>query len=203
MQAGPSSSTNDELDREGYVILRGVLDRGFLDRLRRAFEDTYGQKQGTQHIRVVPSLKELESWQKLTELPELRALVEHVLARPFAVDSHGRNPFSGYGEEGMHTNSLSRTDGSPVDKVSAVAMLDDFARDNGATRVVPGSHKIAGPIPKATAQPLARHPNEKVMFGSAGDILVMHGDLWHSDTRNDSDRPRRAIQMLFRALPPA
>lgn len=45
--------------------------------------------------------------------------------------------------------------------VTAIVMIDDFTFDNGATRVVPGTHRLALPIPKSFAQPLATHPRER------------------------------------------
>src|SRR5262245_34087998 len=77
-------------------------------------------------------------------------------------------------------------------------MLDDFTPENGATRVVPGSHRITRPLAKDLAQPLARHRDEKVIVGSAGSVLIFNGYLWHSGRRNDSKGPRRAIQMGLR-----
>jgi ectoine hydroxylase-related dioxygenase (phytanoyl-CoA dioxygenase family) len=74
-------------------------------------------------------------------------------------------------------------------------MLDDFLAENGATRVVPASHRITRPLPKQLAQPLARHPQEMIVVGKAGSVLVMNGHTWHSGRRNDSRQPRRAAQL--------
>ena len=47
-------------------------------------------------------------------------------------------------------------------------MPDAFTKDNGATRVVPGSHRITKSIAKSYAQPLAHHPQEVIVTGPSG-----------------------------------
>jgi len=81
--------------------------------------------------------------------------------------------------------------------VTALWMIDAFTDDNGATRVVPGSHRLTRPPPPSFAQPLARHPDERVITGAAGTVLVFNGHLWHSGRRNTSAGPRRAGQMVI------
>jgi ectoine hydroxylase-related dioxygenase (phytanoyl-CoA dioxygenase family) len=82
--------------------------------------------------------------------------------------------------------------------ITALWMLDDFTAENGATRVVPGSHRITRALSKNLAQPLARHPDERIVIGRAGDVLIFNAYLWHSGRRNESKGPRRAVQMGLR-----
>ncbi len=76
-------------------------------------------------------------------------------------------------------------------------MLDDLPPDNGATRVVPGSHR-GGRLPKdAMADPGAPHPDEVLVVGQAGTCLVFNSHLWHGGTLNQTAKPRRAIHAAF------
>ena len=77
-------------------------------------------------------------------------------------------------------------------------MLDDFTAENGATRVVPRSHLITRPISKSLGQPLAHHPDELIAVGRVGSVLMLNGYTWHSGRRNDSNGPRRSVQMVVR-----
>jgi ectoine hydroxylase-related dioxygenase (phytanoyl-CoA dioxygenase family) len=100
------------------------------------------------------------------------AAAARVLARPHRGGVHGRNPLPGFGQQGLHADWRPRQPGAPYAVLTVIWMLDDFTPDNGATRVVPASHKSPRPIDKKLAQPLARHPRELVVTGAAGDMLV-------------------------------
>jgi ectoine hydroxylase-related dioxygenase (phytanoyl-CoA dioxygenase family) len=76
-------------------------------------------------------------------------------------------------------------------------MLDDFTESNGATRLVPGTHRLLSPPSKSFADPASRHSEQKIIVGAAGSVLVFNGHLWHSGTRNESNYSRRALQLAF------
>ncbi len=82
-------------------------------------------------------------------------------------------------------------------------MLDAVSPDNGATRVVPASHRWSSPPEKATDDTMAPHPDESYLTGPAGTVAVFHGHLWHSCTANRSTRARRLLHCAFigRELP--
>jgi ectoine hydroxylase-related dioxygenase (phytanoyl-CoA dioxygenase family) len=184
------------LDREGYVVVPGALDAAWVVRLLRAFDATPAQASGTQHVTIGPETPEVAAWVSLRDHPLVAAAASRVLARPFRVrDVHGRSPLPGFGQQGLHAD-WSGAALSPYFVVTAIWMLDDFTLENGATRVVPGTHRIARAIPKALAQPLARHHEERVVTGRSGSVILMNGHLWHSGRRNESAKGRRAAQMV-------
>lgn len=200
--AAPSSSLDvaqlEALDRDGYVVVPDAITAPTLARLRLAFEDAPAQDHGTQHVTVSDAMREHDTWRALAEHPAAVSAAEHVLARPFRVrELHGRNPLPGHGQQGLHADWMPRSAGEPFYVVTVIAMFDAFTVDNGATRIVPGSHRHVGTMPKALAQPLAHHPREHVVTGAAGTLLVMNGHLWHSGRRNATDGPRRAAQLVL------
>ena len=70
---------------------------------------------------------------------------------------------------------------------TAIWALTDFTAENGATRLVPGSHERAR-IPRRGDTPdfvQAEMP--------AGSVLVYHGSLWHAGGANRSDERRLGI----------
>ncbi len=190
------SSQRAALDRDGYVVVPGALDPRSVEQLRLAFEHA-PQQSGTQHVEVTADLPGYAAWQALATHPALIEAADHVLARAYeAPQVHGRNPLPGFGLQGLHTDWIPRAQGEPYYVVTAICMLDPFAADNGATRVVPGSHLVMRPLPKPLAQPNAHHPAERTVTGTAGSLLVFNGHLWHAGQRNDSTRPRRAAQLV-------
>ncbi|MCY3759174.1 MAG: phytanoyl-CoA dioxygenase family protein [Acidobacteria bacterium] len=68
-------------------------------------------------------------------------------------------------------------------------MLDDFTAENGATRVVPRSHKLRK---KPVWAPQQEH-QEAVLTAPAGSVAVWLSNTWHRSGPNTTGRPRRAL----------
>ena len=193
--------TRSELDQLGYALLRGRVERPALEALRAALETVLagpgnGSESGTRHAAELP-LAQAVFERVYADAPALAA-VHHVLQRPFRLfQCSGRDPLPGFGQQGLHTDWMPRSTGEPYAVVTVLWLLDDFTATNGATRVVPGSHVVPGPLPKALRAPAARHAEERVIAAPAGTALVFNGHLWHGGTRNDSRACRRVLQCQF------
>ena len=70
-----------------------------------------------------------------------------------------------------------------------VWMLDDFTENNGATRVVPGSHR-SRLKPRWSEGSLE---DEITLTAAAGSVAVWLSNTWHRSGPNHTDRPRRAV----------
>jgi ectoine hydroxylase-related dioxygenase (phytanoyl-CoA dioxygenase family) len=80
---------------------------------------------------------------------------------------------------------------------NSIWLLDDFTAGNGATRVVPGSHRLGQRPGDAMADPAARHPGQVQLIAPAGTVVIFNSHLWHGGTRNRTARPRRALHSYF------
>ena len=70
-------------------------------------------------------------------------------------------------------------------------MITDFTEENGATRVVPGSH-LSGRQP----DPSIPHPVATVAItGPAGSAMAFDGRLWHGAAANTTSESRFGITM--------
>jgi ectoine hydroxylase-related dioxygenase (phytanoyl-CoA dioxygenase family) len=80
---------------------------------------------------------------------------------------------------------------------NTVWMLDGITADNGAIRMIPGSHRW-GKLPQEALSDLTGpHPEEVLVTGRAGTVVVMNAHLWHGGTANHTDRPRTAMHIFF------
>ena len=194
----------EALDRDGYVVLAAIIDADWLEWLRSAFERACGKEgktagikeSGTRHIADLVNRD--ATFDVVFTHPRILAAVYHVLRCPFRVGQiTGREPLPGYGAQGLHADWTARARGEPFRIVTTIWLLDDFTSDNGATRLVPGTHHLLTPPPKSLANPASRHPDQKIIRGCAGSVLVFNGHLWHSGTRNETNLSRRVLQCLF------
>jgi len=79
--------------------------------------------------------------------------------------------------------------------VSALLCVDAFSRENGATLVLPASHKVEQFPPDAVVSDL-----ERPVEAPAGSYIVFDSMVFHRAGANTSAAPRRAVNQVY-ALP--
>jgi ectoine hydroxylase-related dioxygenase (phytanoyl-CoA dioxygenase family) len=184
------------LHREGFALLRQAIPRQWLNELRAVFEA--GVKPSTQW----PTPRGVD-WrhsqldldvriQATCRLPQLLAVVGELIGeRFFLAQVEGREPLGGGGHQLLHRDLSAQR---PGDRVNALAYLDDYGPANGATRIVPGSHR-----PEPQAAPLDINDTGECvqLSGCAGDILVFDVDLVHAGSLNLSGARRRTLLISY------
>ncbi|GII84222.1 hypothetical protein Ssi03_22120 [Sphaerisporangium siamense] len=74
-------------------------------------------------------------------------------------------------------------------------MLDDFTEENGATRVIPGTHLLGRPPDYAAGE---GDIETQAVCGPAGTVMVFDGRLWHQTGANRTkDRLRHGILVYY------
>ncbi len=208
-----SPSEKNKLDQEGYLNLGPLLNEEQLVAMRRRYDSAIEQDGGKPENvgsigigRLVDIVvKPINSDGLLDTLflhPRLLAAVRHILGIHFKfIGSNYHCALPGYGHQGIHADFLWGIKGKPL-VVNAVWMIDEFTTSNGATRVVPGTHR-SGLHPTGDlvdGQP--RDLNEVVegeikLTGDAGCCFVYNAHLWHSGTQNCTSKLRRAQHCFF------
>lgn len=198
--AGAPTFDVDTLRRDGYVLLRGAIPADWLDGLRAAFDANVRPS----HEWPVPrgpdwrhSLLDLEPRiQAVCRLPVLLAAAGALIGeRYFIAQVEGREPLPGGGQQGLHRDL---SDQRPGDTVSALAFFDDYGPSNGATRLVPGTHRASR---DGHAIDSALEARAVQIEGRAGDVLVFDADLVHAGSTNRDGARRRSILIGYFAEP--
>jgi ectoine hydroxylase-related dioxygenase (phytanoyl-CoA dioxygenase family) len=76
-------------------------------------------------------------------------------------------------------------------------MVDAFRPDNGATRLVPGSHQWTDLPECVVTDRLAPYPGEVLACGPSGSVILFDASTWHGHTANPSRAARRSLQGTF------
>jgi ectoine hydroxylase-related dioxygenase (phytanoyl-CoA dioxygenase family) len=63
--------------------------------------------------------------------------------------------------------------------------------------MIPGSHRWRKLPQDALEDPKAPHPDEILLTGSAGTVVVMNAHMWHGGTANGTSAPRRALHAFY------
>ncbi len=185
-----------QLHHNGYALLRGAIPREWLPELRAAVDA--GVKPSDQW--PVPretswrySLLDLDAdVQTVCRLPAVLAVVGELIGeRYFLAQAEGREPLVGGGHQMLHRDLSAHR---PGDGVNAIAYFDDYGPDNGATRLVPGSHR---PDKEGPAFDFSDESHSIQLSGKAGDILVFDVDLVHAASVNTSGARRRSMLMGY------
>ena len=209
LQAPPVSQKQAaELDSQGFTILRQFLSlsevAAFRQRIAEIFEEE-GDSAGSD-FKLEPGAKRLANlvnkgavFQRAVAEPAVLALVRHVLGPGIKLSSlNARSAIAGAGSpQPLHTDMGAVPDGKGDWVCNVVWMLDDFTELNGALRAVPGSHR-SGRLPQqAIADPFAAQPDEILVTGKSGDVVVMNAHLWHAGTENRAAADRLALHSFY------
>ena len=183
----------EALDTAGFAIVEDALDAETLATLASTAQAALtNETGGTRHATI-------ERPSAIANHPDVAAAARHVGGGDYqCVASSVRDPLPGHGQQGLHTDWHPRTSHrAPFVGISCLWLIDAFTATNGATRVVPGSHRQGRPIPKSYVAPQAHHEDEQLLIAPAGSLIVFNCHLWHSGTENRSNSQRRVLQEQY------
>lgn len=204
----PSASQSNELDEIGCVVLRRFIDIDFLaqlrDRTERLFEiegenagGEFKQEEGCR--RLANLVDKGEIFQRVVAEPRVLEAVARVLGPEFKLSSLNARSVNPRAQvtQPLHADMAAIADVRGYWVCNVIWMLDDLTPENGAPRVVPGSHKRRQLPQDELAAPGARHPDEILVTGKAGDIAIMNAHAWHGGLPNNTNKPRTALHAFY------
>lgn len=198
----------EKLDRDGYLILENYMGPRLLGELRERIGELFlseGDRAGSefkqeeQTLRLANLVDKGEVFQRAIAKPEILEWIAHMLGPQFKLSSlnaRSANPHSTWVQP-LHADMGAIPDEKGYWVANTVWMLDDFTRENGAIRMIPGSHRW-GKLPQDALTDLrASHPDEILITGQAGTVVVMNAHMWHGGTANRTAKPRCAMHAFY------
>lgn len=204
-----TAEEKNSLDERGFVLFTGMLATDELEHLRAKYEELMDkegmnagkevhQEEGTR--RLSDLVNKGECFDRVYTHPKLLAAIYHVLQRDFMLSSlNARDAIPGAGLQALHADWGARKEHEPFHVCNSIWLIDDFTLENGATRVVPGTHRLPGYPQEHGIDPLAAHPQEELILAPAGSVGVFNSHLWHGGTQNQTGNTRRALHAYFTA----
>ena len=189
--------------KDGYTILEGVLDEALMDEISESLQ-RIGQEQkirpanndfeGTETLRTYNLLAHGGIFEQIPVHDAVLNVVEGVLD-PGCLISTVSSIDIGPGETPQLIHSDDQVIGlaRPHQAIVCNSMwaFTDFTEENGATRIVPGSHLLDhGPNPKDKIETIPA-------LMKRGSVLVWHGSLWHGGGANTTSERRLGIAMNY------
>jgi len=203
-----SAAQKSQLDELGYVVLENYLDASRLRELNERIDELFareGERAGSE-FKQEPGAKRLANlvdkgvpFERAIAMPEILDGTGTVIRERFKLSSLNVRETEPHSEDAqpLHADMGAIPDDLGYWVSNTVWMLDEFTRDNGAIRAVPGTHKL-GKLPQdVLSDPRAPHPEEALITGPAGTVVIMNAHCWHGGTANRTSKPRRAMHSFY------
>jgi len=193
----------ERIAADGYTIIADAIEPALADELARdlvRLEEVYGITpasngfEGTRTVRVYNLLALGRVYETVPVHPHVLPIVERVLDPGCLVSSLSSISIDpGETAQPIHADDqlIPIPKPHPPTVCNTMWALTDFAEANGATRVIPGSHR-RDRSPDYGA-PYDSLPAEMVR----GSVLVWHGSLWHGGGANTTAERRVGIAMNY------
>jgi hypothetical protein len=226
----------EAFDTQGFCVIPELLDASQLQRQREALVPWIDQGpmgrnvfEGTRTHRIYAMLAKDPVFAELVAHPVSLAWAEHYLGQSCLLSAClAIHLQPGESAQPWHTDDGHTSLTPPHDLlgVSTFWALDDTTLENGATEVLPGSHRwsetefpgVLRDQDFATGEDASgdsgAHPDAVKVTMPAGSLMIARGDLWHRGGANRSDTARclvtpqycagwlRPLESMLLSVPP-
>jgi ectoine hydroxylase-related dioxygenase (phytanoyl-CoA dioxygenase family) len=202
-----SQPEKDQLDRDGYLPLPNILSAEQIAQICRRTDELIAQEgddagkevhQEAGTIRLSDLVNKDPVFEVCFTHPRVLAAINHVLRGDLKLSSlNYRAALPGSGLQGLHADWGGAVEPGDYYVCNSIWLLDDFTESNGATRVVPGSHRSRQTPKEAMPDPTQPHPDEVVLTAPAGTVVIFNSHTWHGGTLNRTGHRRRGLHSYF------
>ena len=211
LQCAINSSIFEEVAEQvlcvGYAVINADYTPNQLNILSEEFETirkTYIERHGAVYLKEIdehntirsPLAQGSELFLELAFNENLLAVIKKLIYGSFILNQQNgiiNPPQQSYNQAAWHRDLPYQhfLSSSPL-AINALFCLDDFTVENGATFVLPASHKMSAfPSPDYVKQ------NAIQIVAKAGSFIVLDGMLFHAGGFNTTTSQRRAVNHLY------
>lgn len=194
-----------DLDERGFSVIPAVISPEKADEARNVLEtlladEADGVALAAKTQRVGRIAVKHPIFLELLTHPTIMSLWKRYIGEDIICSSwSGNTVYAGYDNFGWHSDYpyWSITPPWPEGNwaVQTIWMLNDLTIENGATAILPGSHKFRRP-PDADIKDQWIDEAE-IVTGQRGSVVVMHGACWHTARPNQTDETRSVLLGMY------
>jgi ectoine hydroxylase-related dioxygenase (phytanoyl-CoA dioxygenase family) len=190
----------EQLEQDGYLLIENAIDADQVAWARRDLEAVLTETplgrddfEGHNTRRVYALFAKTRALDALATHPTILSILDHVLDEYHLSAPAGIEIGPGERAQVLHPDDALYPIPRPHVELVVNIMwpLIDFTEANGATRIIPGSHKWGGDrYPGPSDEPVS-------ITMPAGSALVYLGSVWHGGGANNTDEPRLGVVLHY------
>ena len=190
------------LKNDGYTIVEAAIEPNLIDELAATVErlerdldakPAMNGFEGDRTVRIYNLLAHAPVFAKVPVHPSVLPIIDAVLGGECLISSLASIAIDpGQIAQPIHADDQIIPIAKPHAPVVCNSMwaLTDFTEENGATRLVPGSHRSPNPD-------YGGHYDSVAAVMPKGSVLIWDGSLWHGGGANQSRDRRTGIAMNY------
>lgn len=193
---------HEQIDTLGYCIMEDVVSASLVARLKNdlqkaiELEADYHKRRDYQDYAMVLFCPLYgQSFVDLLECEDFIAPVEAVMGRNcilYSYTSTSMPPEGGNYASRIHNDCNHTIPPGYITKFQTLLALDDFTLENGATYILPGSHRLQDP---PSSEEFYRDAIRLTM--KAGSVWYAHAKLWHAGGINSTQNWRHGVTTVY------
>jgi ectoine hydroxylase-related dioxygenase (phytanoyl-CoA dioxygenase family) len=194
------------METRGWVVFENAVKPDLIERMAADIEIAYDICRALQvkngisvvteftvhHLISIPEVR--ETYLEYLDTNPIKPYIERYFSGNYVLNSYGgaiNSAFSRSYAHNIHRDIRSYSGDLPL-LLNTLVMLDDFTADNGATFMMPGSHKFA---PKPTEEEF--YAVAQRALGPKGSILMFNSNVWHAGGDNGTANQRRSVTPMY------